>query len=307
MKNNIDYIIFINYLMKGDILAAKKYKEKYIPSKIYKFMKLPEEKDELLQRIEQIIKGKIWMSKKRYLNDPFEFEMIDLMQLSLDERLYYDTCINELEITCFSEMVCNQAMWGYYASGKYGLCIEFSVENKDMLYPVEYIKEKPDYSKIYKNFFARKAQFVGDINLKFPHMPSDDHFAIMEMLQTMFCYKDLSWKHEKEIRCILKSEPSELDKILKNDCEMNCTRGSLHNFSECGIRINKVYFANHKRESVKELCDYICRNINKERYDEFCCNISNVKYEDLQEGVKSGCLSEKYKEIFCGEINFNKK
>lgn len=34
---------------------------------------------------------------------------------------------------------------------------------------------------------------------------------------------------------------------------------------------------------------------------------SNVKYNELQEGVKLGCLSEKYKEIFCGEINFNNK
>lgn len=130
MKNNIDYSIFINYLMKGDILAAKKYKEKYIPSKIYKFMKLPEEKDELLQRIEQIIKGKIWMSKKGYLNDPFEFEMIDLMQLSLDERLYYDTCINELEITCFSEMVCNQAMWAIMRVGNMDYVLNFLLRIK---------------------------------------------------------------------------------------------------------------------------------------------------------------------------------
>ena len=154
MSDSISYNKFLQFLEEGEIDAAVRYKNEFVPNKIYKFMKLPEGKNELFQRIEQIIKGEIWMSKKRYLNDPFEFEMIDLMRFSPDERLYYDTNINELEITCFSKTVNNQAMWGYYACGKYGLCIEFSVENKDMLYPVEYIKRKPDYSKIYKNFFA---------------------------------------------------------------------------------------------------------------------------------------------------------
>lgn len=307
MSDNISYNKFLQLLEEGKIDAAGRYKNEFVPDKIYKFMKLPEEKNELVQRIEQIIKGEIWMSKKRYLNDPFEFEMINLMRFSPDERLYYDTNINELEITCFSETVNNQAMWGYYACGKYGLCIEYSVENKDRLYPVEYIKRKPDYSEIYKNFFALKDQLMDDINLKFPHMPPDDHRAIIKMLQSMFCYKDISWKHEKEIRCILKREPSELDEILKDDCLGGCSRGSLHNLSACGIRINKIYFADHQSESVKELCDYICRNISQERYDEFCCHISNVKYNELQKGVKSGYFAEKYKEIFCREVNFNNK
>lgn len=284
--------------------AAEKYKNEFVPKKIYKFMDLPEDRVALRQRVDQIILGKIWMSKKVCLNDFLEFEMIDFSHFTPEEKLYYDESANELELACFTSNMDNQAMWGYYARGKYGLCIEYTVDDKKRIYPVEYIKSKVDYADMYKWFQYVKMELMRQ-NYSFPFVPDKNVEIKIKALQTMFCYKDKSWSHEKEIRIFSKKQDDELGNIIgKNSYDDINDLGSLHDLENLGIRISRIFYVEHQPNQAKALGEFICKEINRQRFNDFRCRTHEIEYSDLQKQIKLGFFSHQYEEVFCKEKNF---
>lgn len=305
MSDNISYKKFLQLLKEGEIDAAVRYKNEFVPDKIYKFMNLPEDRDELCRRIEQIIQGKIWLSKKKALNDIYELEMIDFSKFSPEEKQYYDTNINELELTCFTREIKNQAMWGYYANGKYGICIEYVVKNKNNLYPVEYIKEKRDYATLYKRFYLQKEQLAKNLNIQFPQSPSQIGSCLVKALQSTFCFKDFSWAHEKEIRVVSKKVKTQLEEILDEDFVNDYDeKGSLHNLDDFNLRISKIWFLSQKDSASNKLCNYICEKISKNRYEKCLSTIPKITYDEFQSEIKAGIFLQKYEAVVCCEQMF---
>lgn len=56
----------------GLFSKARGYASKYVPSYLYKYTSFPQREQDIDSRIEQLVQGELWLSKRFILNDPFE-------------------------------------------------------------------------------------------------------------------------------------------------------------------------------------------------------------------------------------------
>lgn len=70
----------------------------YIPNKLYKYCRMPNDKGKANERFEQLSQEKGWFSKRKVLNDPFEFEHILLKNATQEAQHYYRSKVLEWEI-----------------------------------------------------------------------------------------------------------------------------------------------------------------------------------------------------------------
>lgn len=152
----IFYLLYRYNKAKGEgnplSLEAMRESKKHIPDTIYKFCSLTykEKKDPLDEsKLETLKNNEIWLSKCSELNDPFEGQMFMLSEkdfsrnyLPNEIKLEYGVKnIEELESllserrnkycqASFSKNFSDVQMWGYYANGCRGYCVEYKVLSK---------------------------------------------------------------------------------------------------------------------------------------------------------------------------------
>ena len=239
---------------------AMKTSKSNIPGKIYKFCSLSTNKTEKLNqdKLNSLKNNQIWLSNCSYLNDPFEGQFfcfpdkIDKYALPIELKMKYkinswDELKNKMEdvrnnhIQCsFSRDYSDLLMWGYYANGCRGYCVEYNVLKKDHLCPVTYVSKRPMNDGILIDI--KQHQIVNknklDIEDALKKCNAADFFYYNLYIQSI---KSKEWAREKEIRLINYS-------ILNKEPGMNVC---IEKFGLSASKIIIGYLCEYKDELIK--------------------------------------------------------
>ena len=266
---------FREYLRKSKAneFDGNEYLRSFIPDKVYKYFSFPkmdsiEETDiEIKKRMTQLEEGKVWLSKRANLNDPFELSCI-CGNLSDEAKQYVDEVCETREILCLTTSPLNKLMWAHYADSYMGYCIEFSTKGnfpssylpdaqiKGMI-PVEYINEKQDYSHEIEQFVRAKNE--GATNSQ----SDEDKFMslfsklskcplVLRAVEAMFVYKDASFSYENELRFI----------TYPADDENLSSLGHLHELNSLGLKITKIIVGMRCSDKNFARLSDVAKNIN---------------------------------------------
>ena len=200
---------------------AMKTSKANIPDRIYKFCSLSTDKSEKLNqdKLNSLRTNKVWFSSCDYLNDPFEGQLFcfpdnmddypcpdelkekyniktweDLKNILINVRKQYMQC-------SFSKEYSDILMWGYYANGCRGYCIEYKVLEKNYLFPATYVKKRPINDGIlidkkqHRAFYRNRLDFQTALR----KCSSKEFIDYVLYLQSI---KSNEWIREKEVRLI---------------------------------------------------------------------------------------------------------
>ncbi len=227
----VPFFVFIYFIVRhfskkhgeGKPLSyeAMKTSKVNIPQKVYKFCSLSTNKSEKLNqdKLNSLRNNQVWFSSCDYLNDPFEGQLFcfpdDTDNSSFPEELKKKYNIKTWEdlkvflinvrqkyMQCsFSKEYSDTLMWGYYANGCRGYCIEYNVIEPDYLYPVTYVKKRPINDGIlidrkqYRAFFKNRLDFESALKKCTP----EEFISYILYLQSI---KSSEWIREKEVRLV---------------------------------------------------------------------------------------------------------
>ena len=240
-------------------IEAMHESKKHIPTKIYKFCSLTSLKgDDSLnnRKLSTLKNNQIWMSKCFDLNDPFEGQMFSLPekyfeQYGLPDNIKQKYNVNTTEeliklLSSFKKQYCQASfsstnndiqMWGYYANGCRGYCVEYEVLNDAFLFPVFYLNKRI----ILSGFFNKRKQEricirnLKQLNKNLYRISAKEYVQYNLYLQS---FKSSKWAFEKEIRAI--------------DITTSKDSGYNQPIQECGLRITKI-IAGYLSEYIEEL------------------------------------------------------
>lgn len=265
---------FREYLRKSKVneFEGDEYLRSFIPDKVYKYFSFPKmdsikEEEEIKKRMTQLEEGKVWLSKRANLNDPFELSCI-CGNLSDEAKQYVDEVCETREILCLTTSPLNKLMWAHYADSYMGYCIEFSTKGnfpssylpdaqiKGMI-PVEYINEKQDYSHEIEQFVRVKNEWATN------SQSDEDKFMslfsklskcplVLRAVEAMFVYKDASFLYENELRFI--TYPADDEKLS--------SLGHLHELNSLGLKITKIIVGMRCSEKNFARLSDVAKNIN---------------------------------------------
>ncbi|MDE6058836.1 MAG: DUF2971 domain-containing protein [Clostridia bacterium] len=204
-------------------LEAMRESKKHIPQTVYKFCSLASKNsDDTLNnsKLRSLKNNEIWFSKCSDLNDPFEglmfmFPEKDFSKYGLPEEIRQKYSVqnseelinllsdfrNEYCQTSFSSTNNDVQMWGYYANGCRGYCVEYNVLNQEMLFPVSYLNKRI----ILSGFFKSKKQericrrYLKQLNKSLRGISAKELIQYYLYIQS---FKYSKWSFEKEIRAI---------------------------------------------------------------------------------------------------------
>lgn len=204
-------------------VEAMRESKRHIPEQIYKFCSLTSKacNDNLNKsKLETLKNNDIWLSKCSDLNDPFEGQMFMLPEKefaqnglpneikqrfgveNIEELVnLLSTNRNEYCQTSFSKTCSDINMWGYYANGCRGYCVEYRVLNKEMLFPVYYVNKRMILNSFYKSNLYEKI-----LNRKLKQISKSlykiSDFEYSQYILYLQSFKYSKWAYEKEIRAI---------------------------------------------------------------------------------------------------------
>ena len=228
-------------LLELSKMEADEYSSQFVPNLIYKYMSLPN--GQKMKRIRQLVEGKLWLSKKCLLNDPYELNMINSFGLLPNAKKYYDEVVKTRDIICFTKSPYNKLMWAHYANSFRGFCVEFKVKNKLPIHSVEYINNKIEMSDIYNKFYNDKEKIIS-----FRYADDDENKISSEKKNAyktiqIFFYKDSTWEYEEELRYVCGESDSSNEK------------GGLYSLKDLEIEINRI------------ICGVNCSEIDKKTFE----------------------------------------
>lgn len=162
------------------------------------------------------------------LNDAYEGVLhYNLTKLSKNER---EDIGRSVRLSCFSETPDNQLMWGHYADGCRGICVEYNLcwldddtEALKRLLPVHYTDAK-----------------------KVKEKPTFIHYIEDDPCTSLFITKSNEWSYEKEWRIIL---PTSFDAV--SPIPFKCA--------------SKVILGAKMEDSMREFVTMIVDNVNRKR------------------------------------------
>lgn len=224
-------IIFINWRRKKRgynnplSIEAMRTAKKELPDKIYKYCSLSigDVVDLDKKKMYSLENNKIWMSDCSALNDPYE-GMYAFVEEQIGEqknkilRYLIDRINNERDMyiqSSFSYDSNNVLMWGHYANGCRGYCIEYAVTSKQNLFPVQYLAKRPLLSSVthnqtVKNNIKKIERSVNEIE------DPEEFITYVLYIQAM---KGLCWSYEKEVRLVEVGSAGEHGKCGNVDSE----------------------------------------------------------------------------------------
>lgn len=233
--------------------------ESFVPRRVYKYSVIPNDDIKAKERFQQLIDGQIWLSKTKYLNDPFELEHMSLKNSSQEARDYYYKKKPEIEILSLAQSPFNKLMWSHYANSYKGFCIEFGVSNKCSIEPVFYENRLRDLSNAYQSFYENRQ------NLFSSGSKGDTIYKDLLRIQYPLLAKDACWSYEHEFR------------IIRSSDDLS-GKGHLYQLEDLGLYIKKIIVGSqceqtHVDEFIKSI-----ELINGSRLAKRKDNLSKAQY-----------------------------
>ena len=229
----------------------QKYKDYYIPDILFKFSSLSEFRDNKINALKNDL---MWLSMATMMNDYYEYNNIycDISNIHYKEHCkLINASIKDWYVNSFAVTVDdNYPMWAYYAANNSGYCCEYKVKNKEFFYPIDYINNKIDVTKLVEQIvnspenFAEmnkscwSCQGVGaeiaerDLN----KISSNVQKSILYYSYALKFAKNSRWSHENEVRLIY-------DAFLEINDMSNFnakTNGQLYELHTLGLELSSI-------------------------------------------------------------------
>lgn len=244
MTGPFDLKRFAELLSEQPVENAIAYKNTCIPSTLYKFSPLFDERrvdwqTENELRIASIRNGEIWASAAEFLNDPFEFKAVLLDESEFDtplEAKIMDRLLDRIRSVflsaSFTGNLHNFPMWAHYTNNYQGFCAEYEVMDGHRLFPVIYSPDRRNAAVLLK-------RMVHHLYLLFKGELRREQVSAVEpmLLYLTHFVKHDSWDYEEEYRIVPPNRERTSGKLLKN--------------KEAGLRLSGLYLGTKCREADK--------------------------------------------------------
>ena len=176
MELKMGFNQFNNIVEKEGLDSAIKYKNEYIPERLFQYNALLDkrynnyiEKNE--KRLESLKENKIYVTNYRCFNDPFEFEMLSVDMDKLQKENYdikeidkfLNAFKNKILVACFTTINDNMSMWAHYANNHKGYCVEYEITNTEKIYPVFYEQFRNNNSKELTNMVRELYDYYSNL------------------------------------------------------------------------------------------------------------------------------------------------
>ena len=241
-------------------IEAMRESRKTIPNKIYKFCSLSTEKKEKLNsdKLKSLRNNQVWVTGCDSLNDPFEgitfsFPNDEQFQQALEResedgkkilwqaKVQLESQNKKYAQASFSKAFDNTLMWGYYANGCRGYCVEYEVKDPEYLFPAQYLDKRIIIDWVDA---PRKKRKLYDKNLR-DFQEALDKATEHEFIQYVLyfqSFKSKQWEWEQEIRAI------DYGMFGSDFKGMNC------NIESFGLKVSKIiigYRCIYKKELIE--------------------------------------------------------
>ena len=203
---------------------------------------------------------KIWVSCIHSFDDKSEFECnIDYSKAVKDlqicqiyeneDRLkFFMKTIKELhDVTSFTNSI-TEEMWEEYGNKHNGVCLEFSLLNSEKFYLVIYL-DKKNYD--YTDLLVKAQKTLKDVQI----MKSLKSYEFLKFAHLLFIMKDEhDYGFESELRYLgdpyddeIKALEPYIYKKKKEEIKYN---GHLEDYSQCGIKLEKIIIGSNISNSI---------------------------------------------------------
>ncbi|MBL8090588.1 MAG: DUF2971 domain-containing protein [Anaerolineales bacterium] len=170
---------------------------------------------------------------KKYLtnnkvNQLFKDEALRGLNKAFQERI--DIMRNKRGVACFSEVVDNILMWGHYADGHRGFCLEFDTSNEHFsrAFPVDYsdtfptmhltkvlVREEDD-AKLMDMITTKAKLWSYEKEWRLFHMEGDKQYGVgIEALTGIYFGCEMPFTHKEIISLILDNASTKLYEMQK--------------------------------------------------------------------------------------------
>lgn len=200
---------YFELLQNQKYIEAKEYRKKLIPQKLVKYVSLTNDNESNEKKFFSLENNMAWFSSIKTLNDPYEFKCmyIDVKKLEAAnyDKVLIDAFKNYLKdqedswtvLSLSNAGIESLPMWAYYSNNHKGFCIEYTVEDPELIYPVSYEQKRVPIASIIAGMFSEFEQAYNN------HEPlSLDALFYACVMRYQFLMKHVSWKHEEEYRII---------------------------------------------------------------------------------------------------------
>lgn len=262
--------MFYDEYFKQDTTCATKYKINYLQSIlkdncIYKFISFDDNNELNEIKLQCLQNNQLWFSYFRHLNDSTEFDILYNKEY-ISRRLhkseefieYFLKVIVEIYDVCSFTYRYENYMWAEYANNGSGICLKFTANNLDMLYPVDYKKkEEIDFNEMIINSFAHFEQLSKLKNGVLYNDPMSLYPWVVKNPQN----GKLDSTREKEIRILYSPyDNKEFNNgiINENIKEINNFYGLNVNYDQINLTLDKIIIGancNPKLiDKIKDIC-----------------------------------------------------
>ena len=248
----MNFEIYLDFYKQKKFEEAIAYKSTQIPTRLFKYYSLTENKDINESKLKYLQESKIFLSEFSGFNDPFEgklfrFDEEKLRKCGWDKNKverYYNSLKSGFKYACFSKTnENNMPMWAYYANNHQGFCVEyiFCDKQKKYIFPVTYEPERVYANVLITNLIQEYANLM-EQDKSYKDVSADGN-VYAQMVIFSLAAKHKSWAHEKEYRIIcngMDSFPAIPSKIYIG---MNCKEAYQKKLVKIGTKIDgcKVY------------------------------------------------------------------
>lgn len=249
---------------------ATRYKIEYLKNlitenSIFKFIQFSDDVGLNNQKLTALKNGLLWFSHHRYLNDPSEYEMAydkkrvckktGMPESDIDFAFGTQKDLYEL---CSFTYENNEYMWSQYSNNGNGFCIEFGVNNYDLLYPVIYCD---------KSEFNFTEMIIRSILLlkKSPKLlfETNDPVSILRYILKNPMNGKLNSADEKEVRMLYAPTDNKEfnDGILYPNAKENQGFNGIYvHWTDLELTIKSVIIGNDCAADIKSDLEIICAN-----------------------------------------------
>jgi len=254
-----DYFAYPSFTKES---PEEHFKEEYIKSKtangkIYKFVSITDNAELNQLKLQMLNNDEFWASYYIYFADKREiFRKYNIFNVSRKTRLSIDyiknffNTIDEMNsISCFTYEI-TESMWNFYANETNGFCMEFSLMNTNMFFPVVYIdKNHYDFTNdIISSFMTKDEQRKRDVIKSLAILP--------------WVLKDTKFFHENELRFLCGDEYDDENDIMGGRIaagkkKMMGVKGKPYKFDYAGLKIDRVYIGKNCQvtNALIEICN----------------------------------------------------
>lgn len=250
-------VFYENYFKKASDEATE-YKIEYLNSiitdnTIYKFIQFDENKELNNLKLNALKKEVLWFSYYRYLNDKTEFKIkYSVKQVSKETNMTYEYINNLFKIMKELYDICSFSykyfdyMWDEYSNHGNGICLEFGVNNLDILFPIDYVKK----DKI--NFTKLISKSINNFNRKIKY---NDPMALLPFVVKNPYNGTLDSTKEKEVRILY--SPFDKEECNNGIITQNIKteigyKGINVNYTDIGLNLKKIIIGNNCDSDIKQ-------------------------------------------------------